>query len=220
MVNRLIDNTNINLGIPRYNYRTPLEIAVNFHSPDIQLLLMELGAKINFCLNKKLLECVMRCSCVKTIRFLVNAGADVNTKDSSGCTPLMLMCSNTSKVEVMYAAAEYLLECGADANALCDNGSTPLICATDKSQYELVRILLQNGAKIDVLDNKKRSALSSAISNNASDKSGNNTLATLLVLLHNNASTETLSDAEKQYTLRFEHFRYIPHSTKRSKTAR
>ncbi len=80
---------------------------------------------------------------VRTVRRLLDDGADVNARDAAGNTPLILAA--------FYAGpecVELLLERGADVNAANKAGVTPLIrAATDP---EKTRLLVDAGANVRV----------------------------------------------------------------------
>lgn len=109
----------------------------------------------------------------------LEAGADVNTQDDYGNTPLHWVGGN---VQIAYrlvgkgakimalnnynqtplhtcqsaSVAEYLIELGADVNAEDKEGQTPLYLPCYANHIE---ILIENGANIDHKDNKGRTAL-------------------------------------------------------------
>ena len=60
----------------------------------------------------------------KTLRFLVEAGADINEKGDHGWTPLHLAVWDNPNPDI----AEYLVSAGADTTARDDEGSTPYEC--------------------------------------------------------------------------------------------
>ncbi|MEQ8174773.1 MAG: ankyrin repeat domain-containing protein [Syntrophomonadaceae bacterium] len=81
---------------------------------------------------------------VKTIKVLLDAGADPNARDREGNTPLT-NAAGTYDYRDAPAVVKLLLENGADPNIRNNNGYTPLKLAKDKP--ELVEILRKAGAK-------------------------------------------------------------------------
>jgi ankyrin repeat protein len=97
----------------------------------------------------------------ETVRLLVNAGVNVNAADFAGFTPLIHAAANRNLDTV-----RLLLAGGADVNARSGDGSfqkvkvgsialghwTPLTASVSLATPELVRTLLDAGAKVDVPD--------------------------------------------------------------------
>lgn len=85
----------------------------------------------------------------------VEQGADINTVDESGISPLVY-----AVFEEHYDIAYYLIEKGADVNATDDKGRTPLMmAATNGDGIEMMKILLEKGAEINATDDLNRTAL-------------------------------------------------------------
>jgi ankyrin repeat protein len=79
------------------------------------------------------------------IRYLLNQGIDVNVKQlSTGSTVLMLASSYFGYEDMV----EYLLLNGADANATDNNGKTPLIWSASNS-LESAKLLISKGADVN-----------------------------------------------------------------------
>jgi hypothetical protein len=77
------------------------------------------------------------------IRKLLSRGADVNTPDGKGMTPLFYT-ANKGGIE----AAELLLAAGADLDASVSGGGTPLHSALLKRQAKLALFFIERGADI------------------------------------------------------------------------
>ncbi|MBX2824039.1 MAG: ankyrin repeat domain-containing protein [Gammaproteobacteria bacterium] len=97
-------------------------------------------------------------SLLKTISVLINAGAELNTRDAYGRTPLATAIAYGQPV-----VAKYLLGAGADVNMRTENGSTPLIEAAKKGNVYLVDDLLSKGADVHASDSLGRTALHAAV---------------------------------------------------------
>lgn len=87
------------------------------------------------------------------IRFLAQQGANPNTRDKRGVTPLVV-ASRIGFVEGVQA----LIEAKARVDEANDAGETPLIAAVHRRDTEMMRILLKAGADPDRADNSGRSA--------------------------------------------------------------
>lgn len=86
-------------------------------------------------------------------RFLIGRGANVNTRDGKGATPLQL-AANLGFIE----GVEALVGAKADVDQPNDAGETPLITALHRRDTAMMRMLLKAGANPDRADNSGRSA--------------------------------------------------------------
>jgi ankyrin repeat protein len=113
-----------------------------------------------------------------SIKLLLEHGADANDADGSGMTPLMNAASNGN-----LKAIEMLLARGADVNAVSKsevnpsvkNGAialgnfTALLVAVPAAGPEVVKALLDAGAKVDVVDVRKMTPLMIAVAGDHAD---------------------------------------------------
>jgi ankyrin repeat protein len=92
----------------------------------------------------------------EAMRLLIDRGADVNRQNAFGSTALMWSVSEPAK-------ARLLLDRGADVNITARSGRTALIVAgfTNPSA-EVVRLLLQKGAKVGVMDQRHVTPMNAA----------------------------------------------------------
>jgi ankyrin repeat protein len=90
------------------------------------------------------------------MKLLLDAGADVNAKNTFDVTAL-LWCAND------LAKARLLVEKGANVNAKSKQGRTPLIvAAAQDGNSQTVKLLLEKGADISASDSAKNTALTVA----------------------------------------------------------
>ncbi|MXP31372.1 ankyrin repeat domain-containing protein [Erythrobacter jejuensis] len=87
------------------------------------------------------------------IRFLTQKGANPNVVDKKGISPLMIS-SNLGHLD----GVEAFLDAGARVDDTNSLGETPLISATHRRDFEMIRLLLANGANPDRSDNSGRTA--------------------------------------------------------------
>ena len=93
---------------------------------------------------------------------LIQDGANVNAKNDTGTTPLMIAAGNNPNPEVL----KVLIEAGADVNAQNKDGSTPLILAALRNTNpEVLTALLEAGADAKVKDDEGKRALDYAMEN-------------------------------------------------------
>src|SRR6516164_5309584 len=116
------------------------------------------------------------------MKMLLDRHADVNARNTFGSTALMLSVTDAKKVRL-------LLDHGADVNVVARSGRTALIVAAFANpSAEVVRMLLGNGAKVDVMDLRKVTPLINA--------SGNRNLEAVKLLLAKGANVNAVSKTE------------------------
>lgn len=118
-------------------------------------------------------------------RLLIDAGADINARDSWGRTPLRIAVSITS---TDFNFIEILIQEGAYINTEDIYGQTPLIKSI-RANSRATRLLLRHGANIEATDVYSNTALSEAIFRNRPEQ--------LQLLLKYGAKTDQL--LEPQY---------------------
>lgn len=97
-------------------------------------------------LNERLMNAVKN-NQREEVKFLLSAGADVNTKDVYGSTPLHF-ATNHARSHIM----ELLVEYGADVNAQDKNGVTKLMQVCSYGDIEMAGYLLEHGANPMITD--------------------------------------------------------------------
>jgi cytohesin len=82
---------------------------------------------------------------LETVQLLLKAGADPNSKETSGRTPLFRAASDP-------AALKLLLDAGADATVVDGDGYSPLHEAAFNGNADAVRLLIAAGAKVNATE--------------------------------------------------------------------
>jgi ankyrin repeat protein len=100
----------------------------------------------------------VRFGSVETVEALQQHGADINTVDCHGTTPLIAAAGEVKRVDVI----GHLLTAGADVNAVDNEGRTALVAAVDHNSVPIVQLLLNHGADIRLSDNAGYNALFTA----------------------------------------------------------
>ncbi|MFC1834103.1 ankyrin repeat domain-containing protein [Thermodesulfobacteriota bacterium] len=100
--------------------------------------------------NKKLLRACRRGK-VKDVLSSLEDGADIETRNSAGSTPLILAAKSGH-----WAIVALLLERGADIEAKDNRGSTALFRALRNKRIPIVRLLIERHANIDQSNPKGR----------------------------------------------------------------
>ncbi|XP_067618406.1 uncharacterized protein [Eurosta solidaginis] len=194
--------------------RTSLELAVSHgHLHVVKMLLQYKKVDMNGKYNNDwtILHIASQESNLEMVKFLVDAGSNINAKNASGSKPIHIAAREGYKDTVEfflskglsinelgtanqtllhYAAIEgrlevvkYLIAQGADVNAKDTNGLTPIHIAANFGYKDFIEILLKNGAVYNSIDKLCRRPL---------EMTSNKGVINLL------ASTEKLFEAVKR----------------------
>ncbi|MDR2653139.1 MAG: ankyrin repeat domain-containing protein [Prevotellaceae bacterium] len=98
---------------------------------------------------------------LEAINFQLANGADVNSRDEKGRTPLMWVSSRNDDNKLINdnKLIKILLEKGADINAKDIDGKAALMYASVSGRVETVKMLIEAGADINTKDKEGRTAL-------------------------------------------------------------
>lgn len=109
-------------------------------------------------LNSKLIVSAIH-KHVSVLQELIQKGAEINARNSSGITPLMNASSYGGKTENVI----FLLSHGADIDARSDRCETALMKAAQSGHADAVKILLDKGADTNLKDKDCETALFKAL---------------------------------------------------------
>jgi ankyrin repeat protein len=125
----------------------PLHLAAHFGHADAVLALLNKGAKVDATSTNAMRNMALHAAAAgrsqAAAKLLLDAGADVNARQSGGWTPLHSV-AQSGDVEF----ARVLAEAGADVNVRADNQQRPLDLALTKGQQAMVDFLEAHGASL------------------------------------------------------------------------
>jgi ankyrin repeat protein len=163
---RLLLDKGVDLNLRDADGATALDHAVSAGNTEIAKNLLARGAHskkeyksqgdlVTATTNFALLRAAMNNKLAEVKEF-VAAGADINSRNHIGDTPLMLAVEyGYGRVDVV----NYLVEKGADLNITNINGETALMLATSSNNSEAAEILLAHKAAIDPRNSQLQTAL-------------------------------------------------------------
>jgi len=120
------------------NHETPLDMAVDYHEPEIADLLRKHGGK-HGSINGAAVG-----GDTEAVKEFLATGTDVNAKNYYGETPLHLAGKHGQK-----EIAELLIAEGADVNAKNNYGKTPLHHSSGAGHREIVELLIAGGSDVN-----------------------------------------------------------------------
>ncbi len=95
---------------------------------------------------------------VKKITELIEAGIDINIKNESGHSALMLAAYNGQ-----FSTTQFLIDHGADVNSVDESSNSILMGVVFKGHSSIFEILVTAGARLDYENKKKQTALDLAV---------------------------------------------------------
>ena len=128
------------------------------------------GANINAVTkNEKCTPLILAClnGDVSVVNFLLQNGANVALRDDNGWTTLHFVVAD--KLIDSSEIVRSLLNYGADVNARSIDNKTPLMAASRFCDVETVTLLIEQGAYVDLQDEKDNTALHHAVSSNTEE---------------------------------------------------
>jgi len=146
----------------------PLEVALSNMNCGIQIFkkLIDLGANVNHVSAENNITPSIVAASKRTSEFLkvlVSCGADINFISLEGAQAIHFAAKSNSDPDVI----RILYKAGADVNRFSENGMNPILIASKSNLdgFEIVKALIECGARIDVTDNNGISPLFFAIAN-------------------------------------------------------
>lgn len=144
----LLLGANVNVTDKMDNTSLMYTVMKETENMDVMKILLENGAETN-CKNLNCttaLEIAIRNNNVSAINELIKFGADVNSCDKYGRTPLFITVARSNKkLEI----ASILIKNNADIN-LQANFNTPLTLACKYLIFDVIKLLVENGANLNL----------------------------------------------------------------------
>ena len=146
--------------------------------PNIAKILIEKGADIHHKIDKPFYPMDVGCTALHAacqygklgiVKLLVDKGVDINAKDINHSTPLhhalnSFYFKKASKMKTLIAY--FLIKKGCDVDCIDNSNMTPLFYAVENGQLELLKLLVQKGAKVEGgIDYRGRNPLYRSIEN-------------------------------------------------------
>jgi ankyrin repeat protein len=128
-----------------------LDLAVTNNHKDIVELFITKGADVT-------LHAAVFIGDLAKVKSLIEEGADIDTKDAAGNTPLCYAVREGNK-----ELAEFLIANSADVNAESTAGETPLRLAIGAGHKDIIDLLLASGADINVKNSDGETPLNLAV---------------------------------------------------------
>ena len=142
--------------------KDPIILACRFADYEIIKILVENGIDINLS-NPLLLVCenISRSHENETVKLLIEYGANVNVSDNTFWSSLACVC-----FKLNYELAKLFIEKGANVNFIrCNSKSNTILMKLCTLRYtkDLIKLLIDNGADVNIKNNKGETALSRQI---------------------------------------------------------
>jgi ankyrin repeat protein len=179
-----------NINVRGSHGETPLIKAILCDDPRIFRFLLERGADVNISTMNGYSPLTFAClqNNFEYVRSILSYSVDLSAKTEEGWTALLVASTNSSVffdnmdhdffkklIEIVYKYSKYhpdynpvrivslLLKSGADPNESNMFGTTSLMAAASMANYEIVRLLLEHAAAIDLEDTEGKTALMYAV---------------------------------------------------------
>lgn len=158
---KLLIKYKANINLININKESALHFAVSMQKKDIVKLLLGNGTKVNGDFYRPVIH---ECTDLEMFTLLTAAGADPFERDKNGDF-LIYDVALTGKPKLL----QKLIEIGMDINSFSSDGFTPLMLAAFGDKLANVKILIANGAKLDIRSTDKHTALDIARINKRKD---------------------------------------------------
>ena len=108
--------------------------------------------------NTPLHEACHTSGSIELVRLLVSRGADVNSENHKGSTPMIFLCyGEDTRMQTLDMARE-LIAAGTNVNHRDHRGMTPILVCCSSGRSDLIESLVAAGGDVTARDNENRSA--------------------------------------------------------------
>jgi len=144
---KMLINAGVNINIKdTYNGQTALMCAIDEYNYEITIMLLKAGADINItCIdgyNALILASIG--GYTNIVDMLLKIGADINAKDTNYEENALIIASQFGYIKIV----KLLLKTGIDVNIQNKEKKTALIFARENNHTEIVKMLINAGAKL------------------------------------------------------------------------
>jgi Ankyrin repeats (3 copies)/Ankyrin repeats (many copies) len=143
-------------------YKTPAVAALAGRHFELAQILHRNGSSVDLrgSVGKSPLHAATHLGDLEMVQVLLDYGLDVNTQDRLGSTPLNFALEYRSE-KLDPEVVRLMLDRGADPNVLAraQGGNTPLHRASRSGRIEIVRLLVEHGASVEVQDNNGKTPM-------------------------------------------------------------
>ena len=145
VVKKLID-AGVEINVADSGGWTPLMTALGNSNYEIADFLIKRGANVDFKETndgEPAMFMAVGSASIRRVKYLISKGANVNERNRSGMTPIFLL----NQYKELAAIVSALIEAGADVNARDEHGKSVLSYFKERSETEVINLLIANGAK-------------------------------------------------------------------------
>ncbi|XP_069576175.1 histone-lysine N-methyltransferase EHMT1a isoform X1 [Brachyistius frenatus] len=157
VIHLLVEGKDPNFLMEGQNKRTPLHAAAAEGHQEVCHMLVQAGASLDMLDEEQRTPLMAACenNHLDTVKYLLRAGAAVGHKDATGFTCLHL-AAKLGHYDIVH---HLLAKASKHINGQDDGGWTPVTWAIEYKHMELVRLLLDKGADVNIRDKEENVCL-------------------------------------------------------------
>lgn len=161
---KLLLEKGIDINMRGFHNLTPLMRIVTFENEvsEILKLFINNGADVNAKDQRGITPLFYAADSgnINIMKYLIYKGAEVNFVNNLNENPLLYMIDDEDlPSETVFQVASLLIENGLNIHAQDDEGNSALMKASILGNYEVVKLLIEKGAELNILNNNNESIL-------------------------------------------------------------